>query len=422
MKNIQILLETVVRCGGNCSGCALSSSERMTKADFDFISFKSSMKKINGYIKERLSLNYIESLSIFLGQGDHFLLADEELKEIVLLCNELVPKEIKHKTVVLLTASAIGKHSDIKRKMDLIYNESVKIGIPVFIQTVFDPKKIVETQNFKDIYISNILYLKEKCGMTDLTINLGQDFLEMMTPEEFHNFIVTYQFNHVEANWVVNKNTQQMWKSHITSMNNWIKEWLLIYKENPAYEINFIPIALRLLANKNLPISKTKKIIEQSLLDNLYVDNSGNLIPCNMGPINNLTPVQERLSGEKIININSLLTGKQVLTEVQRVSVNLSKRAITKVLTNKNCALCSYKSVCATNGASTWLTYSGNESGCPWGIKELYELLEEEFFSGKFKQTAFYKNPVQNSSLKVENNETSQWFDKEVMKRLNDEK
>ncbi len=421
MKNIQILLETVVRCGGNCSGCALSSSERMTKADFDFTAFKSSVKKVYGYIKEIAKVNEIESLSIFLGQGDHFLLTDDDLKSIVGICDELIPLEIKHKTVILLTASAIGKNTDIQRKMDLIYNESIRVGIPMFIQTVFDPKKIIETKNFKDTYIKNILYLKEKCGMTDLTINLGQDFLEMMSPQEFHNWVVEYQFNHVEANWVINKNTQKMWLGNITSMHNWIKEWLLIYKNNPAYEINFIPIALRILANKDLPILKTQKVIEQSLTENLYIDSSGNLIPCKIGPINNLTPVQERMMGDKIININALLTGKQVFEELKRVSVGLSKKAINKVITHKVCALCPYKSVCATNGASTWLNYDGNESGCPWNVKELYELLEKEFSTKKFKETSFYKNPVQSDLLKINNNETSQWFDKEVIKRLKNE-
>lgn len=418
MRNIQILLETVVRCGGNCSGCALSSSERMTKADFDFTSFKYSVSKIYSYLKERVKSDEIEALSVFLGQGDHFLLSDNELKEIIDICQNLVPSEIRHKTVVLLTASAIGKHEEIKRKMDLIYSESTRIGIPMFIQTVFDPKKVVETKNFKDTYIKNILYFKDKCGMTDLTINLGSDFLEQMSPQEFHNWIIQYGFNHVETNWVINRITQKMWKGHINSMTEWITQWLKIYKSNPAYEINFIPIALRLLEYKSLALIKSKLNIEQELMDNIYIDNQGNLIPCTMGPINNLTPVQERLSEEKIININNLLTGKQIIEELQRVCSTLSKKAINQIVKNKPCGLCQYKTVCAISGSSTWLNYEGNKNECPWNVKQFLDLLEKDFSDKTFKLTAFHKNPVQDKALKKLGNETAQWFDAEVNKRI----
>lgn len=421
MRNIQILLETVVRCGGNCSGCALSSSERMTKADFDFTSFKYSVSKIHSYLNERMKSDEIESLSVFLGQGDHFLLSDNDLKEIINICIDMIPNAIRNKTVILLTASAIGKNKDIKRKMDLIYEQSSSLGIPMFIQTVFDPKKIVETKNFKDTYINNILYFKEKCGMTDLTINLGNDFFEQMSAEEFHNWVIKYQFNHVEVNWVINRVTQDMWNGNITPMINWLKEWLTIYKKNPAYEINYIPIASRVLSFKDLPIMASKQAIEEILMDNLYIDSQSNLIPCKVGPINNLTPVQERLSKERVINLNNLLTGKQIIEAISQVSVDLTKSSINVLMKKKVCVSCEYKTSCAVSSGSTWLSYKGNDIGCPWGIKELYQLLEDSFSAKAFKLTAFNKNPVQNADLKQSGNETAKWFDEQVSKRIKNE-
>lgn len=421
MRNIQILLETVVRCGGNCSGCALSSSERMTKADFDFTSFKYSVSKIHSYLQERIKTEEIESLSVFLGQGDHFLLSDDEIRQIVMLCLDMVPESIRKKTVILLTASAIGKHQEIQRKMDLIYEQSTALGIPMFIQTVFDPKKIVETKKFKDTYIKNILYFKDKCGMTDLTINLGHDFFEQMTAKEFHEWIIQYQFNHVEVNWVLNKVTQAMWKDNVNQMTTWIKDWLKVYKENPAYEINYIPIISRVLSFKDLPLMKSGKDLEDILMDNLYIDSQGNLIPCKVGPINNLTPTQERLSTNKVINLNQLLNGKQIIESIKGVSKELTRNSINSIIKNKECMSCEYKTSCAISSGSTWLNYKGNESGCPWNIKELYELMEKSFYDKTFKLTAFNKNPVQNIDLKETGNETAKWFDEQVSKRIKNE-
>ena len=131
-KNIQILLETTVRCGGNCSGCALSSSERMEKVDFDFFTFKTNANKINKLLHEKISINgveEIESVTIFLGQGDHFLMALNEIERFVDICSQIVPQELKHKSVILITASAIGKEAQIKEKMDKVDFITIKSSV-----------------------------------------------------------------------------------------------------------------------------------------------------------------------------------------------------------------------------------------------------------------------------------------------------
>ena len=38
--------------------------------------------------------------------------------------------------------------------------------------------------------------------MTEVTVNIGEDILNHLTPQEFHNFIIKYQFKHIEMNWV----------------------------------------------------------------------------------------------------------------------------------------------------------------------------------------------------------------------------
>lgn len=401
MHNIQILLETMTRCGGNCSGCALASIERMTKTELDFTKFLSQQQKIYNHLSQYKFSN-IESISLFLGQGDHFLMQDEEIEKFVKVCASLVPEDLKHKTVVFITASAIGKHSTIRYKMDLFYQYSLQYQIPFFIQVVFDPKKMLVTDNFKEVYMKNILYFKEKCGMTELTINLGEDLYHSISPQEFHEWIITHNFKHVEMNWVLNKETHLMWKKSASTMFSWLQDWLLSYKNEPLYEINFIPFLQRSFLHKELDFFSTKTHISQALKENLYIDSMDNLMVCQMGLISNITPIGERL----VNNTNTL-------DNLEEIATQESSNILKKLLKKPHCLSCEYKNICANSGITSWFEYKQNqETLCPWGIKDFLEFFEMHFVHnvGSLGGTRFHKNPVQDTSIIKENNATSLYF------------
>lgn len=403
-KNIQILLETMTRCGGNCSGCALSSLERMTKSDIDFITFNNQKQITYNYLNKYLN-EEIESISIFLGQGDHFLMQDHEIEPFVEHCSQLIPIAMKHKTVIFITASAIGKHDTIRYKMDLFYKYSLKYEIPFFIQVVFDPKKMLVTDKFKNIYLKNILYFKEKCGMTELTINLGQDLYEYITPQLFHDWIVEHGFKHVEMNWVINQETHKMWINSSEKMFNWLQQWLSIYKLDKKYEINFIPFLGRSFLDKNISFMDMKGKIDQAFKENLYIDIQQNLLLCQMGLISNLTPMSERL----ITNTNKI-DNLEVLAHEQTTKVMRS------ILKNQSCNSCEYKNICASSGSTSWFPYDSiinNKNECPWNIKKFLSFFENNFVQENdiLGKTIFHKNPVQSNNIIKENNATHLYFE-----------
>jgi hypothetical protein len=417
-KNIQILLETMLRCGGNCSGCALASTERMQKADFDFAAFKIKAKKINQLLNNYYKTDSLESITVFLGQGDHFLMNDHEIDNFVAICADIIPHELKHKTVVFITASAIGKEIVIKEKMDMFYASSLKYKIPFFIQTVFDPKKIIVHDNFKKTYVNNILYFKEKCGMTELTINLGEDMFEQMKPQDFHDWVIEYGFKHVEMNWVMSKLTHEMWKTHAVEMFAWLKEWLLIYKTDRRYEINFIPFMNRHLMLKNKNILNSREEIENSLIENLYIDYSGEVIMGQMGVVSNLTPMGERMSKIKSnsVNLNNFVSGTDLFNSLKLNASKMTGKIQKEILKKSACLDCAYKTVCSVSGSVAWFDYNdnkdfiSNKDNCPWEIKNFIEFLEANFFDREVENTVFNKNPVQNIELKQNNNEVFDYF------------
>lgn len=399
MKNLQILVETMTRCGGNCSGCALSSVERMAST-FDLNSFIEKTKKVGTLLLNEINKE-IESISVFLGQGDHFLIDEKMIDEFMFHTAQMIPDELKKRTVVFITASAIGKHEQIKKKMDLFYEYSLKYQLPFFIQVVFDPKKMKITEKFQEIYIKNILYFKEKCGMTEVTVNIGEDILNHLTPQEFHDFIIKYQFKHIEMNWVINQFTYGMWKNIYSEMMNWLLEWLSIYLKDARYEINFIPFLGRNLLKKDKVLLSSVKDIENSLNENIYIDSNVTSFRGQMGLISNLTPFSERLGDNP-----KPITANQIMS---------------KLLKRESCSDCEYITTCALSGVASWMDYETNKSKneCPWDVKKFLIYFEENILSAKrnnkcFIETRFDKNPVQSQSLLKENNATNIYFEEKI--------
>lgn len=399
MKNLQILVETMTRCGGNCSGCALSSVERMVST-FDLDNFKLKTQQVRKMLESH-NPQEIESATVFLGQGDHFLIEEKLIDKFMLYASEMIPEDLKRKTVVFITASAIGKHEQIVKKMDLFYEYSLKHNLPFFIQVVFDPKKMKSTPKFQEIYIKNILYFKEKCGMTEVTVNIGEDILKHLTPTEFHEWIIKYKFKHIEMNWVINQFTYGMWKGIYTDMMQWMLDWLDIYLKNPVYEINFIPFMGRQLLHKEKPILKSLTQIEDSLNQNIYIDSNGTVFRGQMGLISNLTPFSERLEGN-----DKPITANQI---------------VSKFLKRESCADCEYMTTCALSGVASWLNYDTGqkEEECPWDVKKFLQYFEKKILEAKrndrcFIETRFDKNPVQNIILLQENNATNTYFEEKI--------
>lgn len=399
MKNLQILVETMTRCGGNCSGCALSSLERMVSS-FDLDNFILKTQQVRSML-DKHNAEEVESATVFLGQGDHFLINEKQIDQFMLHAARMIPEELKRKTVVFITASAIGKHEQIVKKMDLFYEYSLKYNLPFFIQVVFDPKKMKTTPKFQEIYIKNILYFKQKCGMTEVTVNIGEDILNHLTPQDFHDFIKKYNFKHIEMNWVINQFTYSMWKNIYQDMMQWMIEWMEIYLQDPVYEINYIPFMGRHLLHKEKPILSSLEQIETSLNHNIYIDSEGTLFRGQMGLISNLTPFSERLEKN-----NKPITANQI---------------VSKFLKRESCSDCEYMTTCALSGVASWLNYPTEqpENECPWDIKKFLQYFEYKILEAKkgdtcFIQTRFDKNPVQHSKLIQENNATNTYFEEKI--------
>lgn len=402
MKNIQILLETVLRCGGTCSGCALASLERLEKSQINWEDLQQRFKDVNALLTKE-NFDDVESVTVFLGQGDHFLLSDEDIILFMSHLKGMIPEGLRTKSNTFITASAIGKNEDTFRKMDLFYRLSIENKTPFFIQVVFDPKKIVVDKSFKKIYLNNILYFKKKCGMTELTVNLGEDVFNSMNAQYFHDWIIENGFIHVEMNWVFNIQTQQMWKEKSSQMLSWLQDLLILNAKEHLYEINFIPFLSKIINDKKLSMEDVISNIEKSLGNNFYIDSKGNQYPSQVGMINNLIPIKERLSQSDALPLRSHAV-----------------KIYNSFMKNKTCSSCQYLNTCAQTGVVSWLKYE-KEGKCPSNLKGFMDFLEQYYIDyPELNTTKFNRNPVQNEGILTTENEIYKYFENKFLTKISD--
>ncbi len=385
-RNIQFLIENMTQCGGNCSGCALSSSERMNNDSYSEEKLKYNLHLFHDYIANLSKTDEIESISLFLGQGDHFLLSDDSLKKMLtLIGSSFINKSINHKTVIFLTASAIGKHQEIVRKMNIIYDFAQKYQLSIFIQVVFDPKKYKShNKNFCQTYLKNILHFKKICGMVELTINIGEDFLKYLSPEDMHEIMIKNEINHLEINWVLNEQTLTMWQKNHLEMYQWLENLIHLKQKDKKYEINFLPFLGRAFKKMNIEGVDIISYIEELLQNHIYMNQDSSYSFGLPGLFNNLTPLIPRNHSLKTIFFKT----NQIKKET---AFDFAKKIYQKSLKNDSCVECEFKNSCMLIGATQWNEFEGNE-GCHWHLYEFLTKMKKLDEQNHFV-TLFNENP-----------------------------
>lgn len=442
MINVQLAVETMTRCGGNCSGCAMSSIERM-QTDFDEEFVKKQLLRANSYLQHYKNRKDIESITLFLGQGDHFLIKKDVIASFVKEIRLAIPDELIEKTNVFITASAVGNYEAIKEKMDLFYQESIKQGIHFFIQVVFDTKKLNISDKFSQKYLNIIQYFKQTCGMTELTINIGSDLL-LSSPEDFHQWVIAQGFEHVEMNWVNNDETNAMWRAgYRDKLIDWLVQWVDVYqkdclnKQKLLYEINFMPF-IKLILRRFSHVNVMDSIIEEELINilrnNVYIDADGAVSLCAVGPIANLTPYVKRTNAIIVFNgLNKYSKTDNCSVDINKInqsSLRLARHITKGQLKQGKCLSCEYKMICKMHGTYIWdetfndASYANATKICPTGIvtflqkcKQTLQLFSENKigpYDGDIElPTIFNKNPIQHASLGHHGNvATKQYFSK----------
>jgi hypothetical protein len=387
--NFQIAIETTTRCGGQCEGCALTSEERHDPKGLDLEQLRAQIILAKEKVKEKLSGKFlIDSISMFFGQGDHFLLTEGELVSMAKEFGNMWPEEWKQKTVLFLTASAVTNPDALRKRAIRFREECLRQKINCFVQVVFDPKKWSTTTSFKDTYMSNIMFLKKTFKMAELTVNLAGDVPDHMTAEQFHSWIKYHNFKHIEFNWVTQPELEKMWLNSSEKVWKWLSALTKLAWIDKSYDINYIPWTLRRLeqAENGADIG-----IDEVAF---YIGADKKVRSAEVGPIGNVTALVPRSLPYDI---------DEARQRVEKI----------KWFAKNNCCVdCDFQKICADGGVYGWAKHMPKQNDdCNWGLKKWYELIKELEAKSTWKAMRYDKNPVQSELSKTDNNhKSSEYF------------
>lgn len=368
---IQIELDDVYACPGNCAGCALSTSERRNiVADMSNETRKTIFTLLTPYINQ---LKELKKINLTYGIADHFLMDIDYLKNIYTDAYQFITQfdfvnDIKNKEIssIFLTLSLIGKEEIIIEKLKALHqlqylNNNNKVRLLPIV--VLDPNKLLH-KSFGKTYENSIAIAKELFNEVDLTINLSIDSIEKMSAKELFNFANKYNFSDITINWVPTKDN--LIYTYNENFNQILLNWLIDFYhiiDNKEININGLTCGYAPTIKKMLDAVKCSSdsqdlinakpvlhimndLLNETLIKSIQFDHIGNFFP-KFEAIGDISH-NERFGFKHWGNINDV-TNNNLYNYVEN-KISHTKQQIIKSLNNLHCQSCEFQSVCATSG------------------------------------------------------------------------
>lgn len=349
---IQIEIDDVYACPGHCPGCVLSSIERKTfEPDMKEETLVNSINKLIEYVP---TLNHLEKINLTYGIGDHFLMSDEYLAKIYNLGADLIERtNLKNQyNGVFLTASLIGKHDIIMEKVKNLHKESIKREVPVYVIAVLDPKHLYH-KKFSEVYKKNIIEINKVLKKVDLSINLSEEAIDNISPEELYDFALINQFDEVTINWTPTNDNMSYVYFNQEKLANWLIRFDKLIAKEEKLSTSYRPVIKKTINNlmcktfneeKNNLKDDIKMHLPEIIKKSIHIDEKGNVFPKYeaIGDISH-TP---RLGIKEWGNVNE----KVSLNDIIERSMLNTEKFVLKQFTKEPCLSCEYNNFCANSG------------------------------------------------------------------------
>lgn len=350
-NEIQIEIDDVYGCPGHCPGCVLSSVERKNnQADMSDIILETSIKKLIEYIP---TLKNVEKLNLTYGIGDHFLMSNQYLEKTYHLGADLIEKtHLKNQyNGVFYTASMIGKHIDIMNKVEFLHKISEKRGVPFYIIAVLDPKNLYH-KKFGEIYSKNIIDSNKLIGRVDLSINLSEEAIDRISPQELYEFANLNKFDEVTINWIPTDDNMNYVYFDQKKLADWLINFEKIITKEGNITTSYSPVIKKtinsLMCKTDSYISdfseQLKLHMPELVQKSIQIDHDGNVFPKYeaIGDISHNPRLGIKAWGNMIEN-KSL---RQIMLEGQKET----EKFVLKQFTKGPCLDCNYNKFCANSG------------------------------------------------------------------------
>lgn len=351
-NELQIQINDVYSCPGHCPGCSLSTLERKSvSADMPITTLINAIEKIKAYV---VQFNNLEKINITYGIADHFLMDNEYLESTFHLAADL----IKHANLsnphngVFYSVSMIGKHDKIMEKVHFLHNLSKERDVPVYFNAVLDPKNLYH-KTFSKTYSKNIIKTNELIGILDLSINLSDEAISFLSPQELFSFAMENKFDKVNINWTPTYDNLEFSYVEHDKFTNWLIDFDKLVSATDM-EISYRPSMMKIInsiqcqnfgSGDNHDFQQTlDNFIKETMFKTFQIDEKGNLF-CHFEGIGDVSH-SPRLGFKPLGNVNS----DTPIMDMINNNINKTKLVVTKEFVTEPCASCEYNIYCANTG------------------------------------------------------------------------
>jgi radical SAM protein with 4Fe4S-binding SPASM domain len=393
-NEIQIEIDDVYGCPGHCPGCTLSSLERKSDhADMAPEVMVNAINKLKQYVP---TLKNLEKINLTYGIADHFLMSKEYLAHTYDLGASLIEEANLSNPYngIFYSASMIGKHELIMEKVRFMHDLSKKRGIPFYIIAVLDPKHLYH-KKFAEVYKKNIIETAKLIGKVDLTINLSEEAINFITPQDLFEFALQNHFDEVTINWTPTFDNLQFVYMNQQKLASWLLEFDRLISDSKKLDTSYRPVIIKTINNLKCKQPEQELSFQENLEYNLpelvhksiQIDDKGNIFPKYeaIGDIAH-TP---RLGFEPIGNVMQ----EQGISEMFERHINITKKNVTKQFLQEPCDSCEFNQYCANSGfhiynhvlqkaakkdinISMALKNNIEQHGCPHVAKQMFKHYE----------------------------------------------
>jgi hypothetical protein len=389
-NELKINIENMVRCGGSCSGCILTSSERVYGSVWPQATFDRATSFVQAFVADHIASGTpFHEISVAFGQGDHFLLDAADADRIVRWASELSPGRV----VGFITASAIGKRERIMRSVDAWAEAMHRYGQALNVDMVLDPTK-VSIDAFSPVYADNISHIKQTFGDFDLNINVGPDTPRAVSPEALRSFVMANGFSRLTLNLVPLPGMATAFAKEWTAVSEWLLGCLNVWRPEHGYDLNFCPTIAPLIegANQRLfdqGMRASLSFVEERLSREIYIDGDGRVSHTQAGFGD--VPLSHRFGFEPTfdIDVEAGRAATAVKTSARRFSTQIAAWFASKAA----CGDCRFMHVCPKIGAVALgksLGGSFRDTDCPTGLKPMLKGIEAFMSDGSDLATTCY--------------------------------
>lgn len=352
-NEIQIEIDDVYGCPGHCPGCALSTLEKKgNEPDMDFHLLKLSIEKLIPYVK---SLNNLDKINLTYGIADHFLMSNDYLEKTYHLGADLIEKTGMNNGTngIFFSASMIGKHQKIMNKVEFLNKIAKERGVPFYIIAVLDPKNLYR-KKFAEIYKNNIIKTNELIGRVDLSINLSEEAIDNISPQEIYDFTVDNHFDELTINWIPTHDNINYVYFDQEKLKNWLIELDKIIEKNgeiigTSYRTVMLRTINSIMCNSDNSLendfhNEIKMKLKELVGKSIQISDKGDIFP-KYEAIGDV-PHSPRLGIEAWGNIQD----NQSIQEMIHQGINKTEKFILKQFVKNPCLSCEYNKFCSNSG------------------------------------------------------------------------